>query len=183
MASGFATVSGSVLAAYIGFGANPANLITASVMAAPASLCLSKLIYPETKESKTTSDNIVMQKSDASSLLDAATNGCIQATELVLCIIANLIGFVAFIAFFNGVLGFFGGLIGVSDLSLQFLLGKVFIPIAWLIGVPTEDCEIVGQIIGIKTVVNEFVAFEQLGKEIANGLGVSGRGFCFIRLL
>lgn len=152
-------------------------------MAAPASLCLSKLIYPETKESKTTSDNIVMQKSDASSLLDAATNGCIQATELVLCIIANLIGFVAFIAFFNGVLGFFGGLIGVSDLSLQFLLGKVFIPIAWLIGVPTEDCEIVGQIIGIKTVVNEFVAFEQLGKEIANGLGVSGRLFYLQRTL
>lgn len=172
MASGFATVSGSVLAAYIGFGANPANLITASVMAAPASLCLSKLIYPETKESQTTSKNIVMQKSDSTSLLDAATNGAIQATELVLCIIANLIGFVAFIAFFNGVLGYFGGLIGATDLSLQFILGKVFIPIAWLIGVPTEDCEIVGQIIGIKTVVNEFVAFEQLGKEIANGLGV-----------
>lgn len=63
MASGFATVSGSVLAAYIGFGANPANLITASVMAAPASLCLSKLIWPETQESQTTSKNIVMQKS------------------------------------------------------------------------------------------------------------------------
>lgn len=173
MASGFATVSGSVLAAYIGFGANPANLITASVMAAPASLCLSKLIYPETKESQTTSKNIVMQKSESTSLLDAATNGAIQATELVLCIIANLIGFVAFIAFVNGVLGFFGTLVGVTDLSLQLILGKVFIPIAWLIGVPIEDCEIVGQIIGIKTVVNEFVAFEQLGKEIANGLGVS----------
>lgn len=174
MASGFATVSGSVLAAYIGFGANPANLITASVMAAPASLCLSKLIYPETQESQTTSKNIVMQKSESNSLLDAATNGAVQATELVLCIVANLIGFVAFIAFINGLLAFFGSLVGATDLSLQLILGKVFIPIAWLIGVPLEDCEVVGQIIGIKTVVNEFVAFEQLGKEVANGvIGVS----------
>lgn len=179
MASGFATVSGSVLAAYIGFGANPANLITASVMAAPASLCLSKLIYPETMVSQTTSKNIVMEKSESTSLLDAATNGAIQATELVLCIIANLIGFVAFIAFVNGVLGFFGTLVGVGELSLQLILGKVFIPIAWLIGVPNEDCEIVGQIIGIKTVVNEFVAFEQLGKEIAKGLGVSKQIYLF----
>lgn len=177
MASGFATVSGSVLAAYIGFGANPANLITASVMAAPASLCLSKLIYPETKDSQTTSKNIVMQKSESTSLLDAATNGAIQATELVLCIIANLIGFVAFIAFINGVFGYFGGLIGEPNLSLQLILGKVFIPIAWLIGVPVDDCEIVGQIIGIKSVVNEFVAFERLGQEIKNGLNVRNREF------
>lgn len=104
--------------------------------------------------------------------MDAATNGAIQATELVLCIIANLIGFVAFIAFFNGVLGFFGHLVGWNELSMQFILGKVFIPIAWLIGVPVEDCETVAQIIGIKSVVNEFVAFKQLGDEIANGLGV-----------
>lgn len=85
-----------------------------------------------------------------------------------------MIGFVAFIAFFNGVLGFFGSLVGETGLSMHFILGKVFIPIAWLIGVPIEDCEVVAQIIGIKTVVNEFVAFEQLGKEIENGLGVSG---------
>lgn len=95
-----------------------------------------------------------------------------QATELVLCIIANLIGFVAFIAFVNGVLGYFGGLIGVESLSMQLILGKVFIPIAWVIGVPIEECEIVAQIIGIKTVVNEFIAFEQLGEEIAKGLSV-----------
>lgn len=104
--------------------------------------------------------------------MDAATNGAMQATEIILCITASLIAFVAFIAFFNGVLGFFGNLVGVQDLSMQFILGKVFIPIAWLIGVPVEDCEVVGQIIGIKTVVNEFVAFEQLGREIENGLGV-----------
>lgn len=173
MASGFATVSGSVLAAYITFGADPANLITASVMAAPASLCVAKLVYPETEESQTTKKNMEIAKSESSSLLDAATNGALQATELVLGIIANLIAFVSFIAFFNGILQYFGMLVGFEGLTMQFIMGKVFIPIAWLIGVRTEDCEIVARIIGMKSIINEFIAFEALGVEIANGLHVS----------
>uniref|UniRef100_A0A1L8DEH6 Sodium/nucleoside cotransporter n=2 Tax=Nyssomyia neivai TaxID=330878 RepID=A0A1L8DEH6_9DIPT len=169
MTSGFATVSGSVLAAYISFGANPAYLITATVMAAPGSLCYSKLFYPETEKSETRSDNIVMEKSEDTSILDAATNGAVTAIALVLGITANLIAFVAFIAFINGLLGFFGHLVGAENISLEMIFGKIFLPLAWIIGVPNEDCDRIGQIIGIKTVVNEFVAYKALGDAITEG--------------
>uniref|UniRef100_A0A1B0DND1 Uncharacterized protein n=1 Tax=Phlebotomus papatasi TaxID=29031 RepID=A0A1B0DND1_PHLPP len=170
MTSGFATVAGSVLAAYISFGANPAYLITATVMAAPGSLCYSKLFYPETEKSITSSDNIEMEKTTDSSILDAATNGAVTAISLVLGIIANLIAFVSFVAFINGLLGFFGNLVGADDISLELIFGKIFLPLAWIIGVPDQDCDRIGQIIGIKTVVNEFVAYKALGDAISEGV-------------
>ncbi|GAB0097940.1 Sodium/nucleoside cotransporter [Sergentomyia squamirostris] len=169
MTSCLATVAGSVLAAYISFGADPAYLITATVMAAPGSLCYSKLFYPETEKSLTSSDNIVMEKTTDSSILDAATNGAVIAVSLVLSAIANLIAFVSFIAFVNGVMGFFGQLVGATDISLEMIFGKIFLPVAWIIGVPIEDCDRIAQIIGIKTVVNEFVAYKALGEAIQEG--------------
>lgn len=166
MTSGFATVSGTVLAAYISFGANPAHLITASVMAAPGALCFAKLIYPETEESKTRSDNIQMEESTDSSILDAASNGANAATPLVLGIIANLIAFVAFIAFINGMLSWFGWRVGWEDISLEMIFGAIFRPLAFVMGVPWDDSYYVGKVIGIKMIVNEFVAFERLGEFI-----------------
>ncbi|KFB43851.1 hypothetical protein ZHAS_00011701 [Anopheles sinensis] len=166
MTSGFATVSGTVLAAYISFGANPAHLITASVMAAPGALCFAKMIYPETEESKTRSDNIQMEESTDSSILDAASNGANAATPLVLGIIANLIAFVAFIAFINGMLSWFGWRVGWEDISLEMIFGAIFRPLAFVMGVPWDDSYYVGKVIGIKMVVNEFVAFERLGEFI-----------------
>ncbi|XP_041772131.1 solute carrier family 28 member 3-like isoform X1 [Anopheles merus] len=166
MTSGYATVSGTVLAAYISFGANPAHLITASVMAAPGALCFAKMIYPETEESKTRSDNIQMEESTDSSMLDAASNGASAATPLVLGIIANLIAFVSFIAFLNGVLSWFGWRVGWEDVSLESIFGAVFRPLAFVMGVPWDDSYYVGKVIGIKMIVNEFVAFERLGEFI-----------------
>ncbi|XP_065087903.1 solute carrier family 28 member 3 isoform X2 [Ochlerotatus camptorhynchus] len=166
MSSGFATVSGTVLAAYISFGAQPAHLITASVMAAPAALCFAKLIYPETEESKTRSDNIQMEKSPDSSVLDAASNGANTATALVLGIIANLIAFVSFIAFLNGVLGWLGELVGFEDISLENIFGTIFRPLAFAMGVPWDESYYVGKLIGTKTIVNEFVAYQRLGEFI-----------------
>ncbi|XP_035786695.1 solute carrier family 28 member 3-like isoform X1 [Anopheles albimanus] len=166
MTSGFATVSGTVLAAYISFGANPAHLITASVMAAPGALCFAKMIYPETQESKTRSDNIQMEESPDSSVLDAASNGANAATPLVLGIIANLVAFVAFIAFVNGVLAWLGMRVGWEDVSLENIFGAVFRPLAYVMGVPWDDSYYVGKVIGIKMIVNEFVAFERLGEFI-----------------
>ncbi|XP_021696985.1 solute carrier family 28 member 3 isoform X1 [Aedes aegypti] len=174
MTSGFATVSGTVLAAYISFGAQPAHLITASVMAAPAALCFAKLIYPETEESKTRSDNIQMEKSPDSSVLDAASNGANTATALVLGIIANLIAFVSFIAFLNGVLGWLGELVGWEDVSLENIFGTVFRPLAFVMGVPWDESYYVGKLIGIKTIVNEFVAYQKLG-EFIEGKFLSAR--------
>ncbi|KAJ9591155.1 hypothetical protein L9F63_002310, partial [Diploptera punctata] len=164
MTGGFATVAGSVLAAYISFGVSAAHLITASVMSAPAALCYAKLFYPETEESRNRSDNIVIEKTDDSSALDAATKGALAGIHLVLGIIANIIAFIAFIAFLNGLLSWLGMLVGVEGFTFEFILGKVFIPLAWIMGVQASECEEVARLIGIKTIVNEFVAYEQLGK-------------------
>uniref|UniRef100_A0A182P5K3 Sodium/nucleoside cotransporter n=1 Tax=Anopheles epiroticus TaxID=199890 RepID=A0A182P5K3_9DIPT len=168
MTSGYATVSGTVLAAYISFGANPAHLITASVMAAPGALCFAKMIYPETEESKTRSDNIQMEESTDSSMLDAASNGASAATPLVLGIIANLIAFVSFIAFVNGVLSWLGWRVGWEDVSLENIFGAIFRPLAFVMGVPWDDSYYVGKVIGIKMIVNEFVAFQRLGDFITD---------------
>ncbi|XP_012270178.1 solute carrier family 28 member 3 [Orussus abietinus] len=164
MCSGFASVSGTVLAAYIGFGAQPAHLITASVMSAPASLCYSKLFYPETEKSLTTFKNIPLQKSDDSGVLDAATKGALAGIPIVLGIIANIIAFVSVIAFMNSILSWLGVLVGVDGLTFEFILSKVFMPLSWIMGVQWDQCEDVATLIGLKTVVNEFVAYQKLGE-------------------
>lgn len=164
MTSGFATVSGTVFAAFIAYGAEPSNLITASVMAAPAALCFSKLFYPETEESKTTTSNIQMEKSEDTSVVDAATNGANIAISLVLGIIANLIAFVSFVAFVNGVLTYLGMLVGIEELTLKLIFSKIFMPLAYMLGVAWKDCENVSELIATKMIINEFVAFERLGQ-------------------
>ncbi|XP_073812986.1 uncharacterized transporter YutK-like isoform X3 [Musca autumnalis] len=168
MVSGFATVSGSVLAAYLSFGASPAHLITSSVMAAPAALAISKLYMPETEESKTAAGNIQLEKSEDSSLLDAASNGASNAIQIVLGVTANLVAFVAFIAFLNAVVSWFGSLVGLEFIDFEWLFSKLFIPLAWGMGVPWEDCNEVAKIVATKTIINEFVAYERLGVLIAN---------------
>lgn len=168
MVSGFATVSGSVLAAYISFGAEASHLITASVMAAPTSLALSKLTWPETEESKTSSSNMEMEKSPDSSVLDAASNGAAQGIMLILNIIANLVAFVAFIAFADGMFRWVTYLVGFEDVGIEFVFGKIFIPVSWAIGIEWEDCEKIAQVIATKTIINEFVAFQRLGVLIEN---------------
>ncbi|CAG4987862.1 unnamed protein product [Colias eurytheme] len=170
LSSGFATVSGTILAAYIGFGASPAHLVTASVMSAPAAVCYSKLLMPETRRSLTRVDNIQEVEKQDQSALSAATRGATNGISLILNIIANLVAFVAAIAFLNGVIGYCGALLGLPDLNLEWLLGKVFIPLCWMMGVPWEECEYVGSLIGLKTVVNEFVAYQRMGEMKKDGL-------------
>lgn len=164
MSSGFATVSGTILAAYIGFGAEPAHLVTASIMSAPAAICYGKLMMPETKKSLTRVDNIQPVISEDQSVLSAATRGATNGVSLILNIIANIVAFVAFIAFINGFLGYCGGLLGNPDINLEFIFGKIFIPLCWVMGVPWEECELVGSLIGLKTIINEFVAYQRLGE-------------------
>ncbi|XP_015110947.1 uncharacterized protein LOC107037099 isoform X2 [Diachasma alloeum] len=169
MCSGFATVSGTVLAAYISFGAQPSHLITASVMSAPAALCYAKLFYPETEKSQTTFKNIPLQKSEDTSVMDAATKGALAGIPLVLGIVANIVAFVSFISFLNGILSWIGGLVGFPALTFEYLLSKAFMPLSWIMGVPWDQCEDVGTLIGLKTVVNEFVAYQKLGEFKAQG--------------
>lgn len=164
MSSGLSTVSGTVLAAYIKFGANPTHLITSTLMAAPAALCYSKLFYPETEKIIVTSDNVRLEKSKDASLLDAASKGAVIAIPLVFGIIANIVAFVSFIALVNSLLSWTGSLVGYKEFTFELILSKVFIPLSWIMGVPWDQCEDVATLIGLKTVVNEFVAYETLGK-------------------
>lgn len=98
------------------------------------------------------------------SVLDAASNGAFAAIALIAGITANLIAFVAFMKFLNGTAAWFGMLVGHDYVSFEWIFGKLFTPLAYIIGIPFEDCEKIGAVIGSKTIVNEFVAFEQLGK-------------------
>ncbi|KAJ8917292.1 hypothetical protein NQ315_002310 [Exocentrus adspersus] len=166
-------VLGSVLAAYVSFGARAQDLITSSIMSAPAALCFSKLTYPETEEVRVHKKNIHALEIEYDSVLDAASKGAVEAFKLVTGIIASVIAFLAFIYVVNGVLGWLGGLVGFVDgdevWSLEAIVGKIFIPISYIMGVPWEECENVGKLIGIKTMVNEFVAFQRMQVMIKSG--------------
>lgn len=105
-----------------------------------------------------------------SSALDAASNGAMAAIPLVAGIVANLIAFVSFISFLNGAIGWLGYLIGHDYLSFEWIFGKLFIPLAYIIGIPWNDCDNIGKVIASKTIINEFVAYQQLGSMKAAGL-------------
>ncbi|XP_030385480.1 sodium/nucleoside cotransporter 1 [Scaptodrosophila lebanonensis] len=168
MVSGFCTVSGTVLAAYLSFGASTAHLITSSVMAAPAALAFAKLYMPETEKSQTSSDSIQLEKSTDSSLLDAASNGATNAIQIVLGIIANIVAFIAFVAFLNGLVNWLGERVGLEDIDFEWIFSKLFIPLAWAMGVPNQDCDKIAKVVATKTIINEFVAYERLGEYIKN---------------
>ncbi|CAH2264224.1 jg22477 [Pararge aegeria aegeria] len=139
-------------------------------MSAPAAICYSKLLLPETRRSLTSIDNIQPVEKQDQSALSAATRGATNGIALILNIIANLVAFVSFIAFLNGVVGYCGGMLGRPDLDLEWIFGKIFIPLSWLMGVPWEECEHVGTLIGLKTIVNEFVAYQRMGQMKKDGL-------------
>nr|XP_022901629.1 solute carrier family 28 member 3-like [Onthophagus taurus] len=162
--SGFASTSGTVFAAYISFGARPEDLITATVMAAPTALYFSKLFYPETEEIQATKHTIKLTQSNFRSVMDAASKGASEASFIVLNIIANLIGFIAFVYWINGILAWMGSLVGYvgeDDIwSIEIAAGYILTPIAFIMGVPWDECQSVGKLLGIKMIVNEFAAFE-----------------------
>ena len=179
MIGGMATVAGGVLAAYIGFlgGEDPElkifyakHLLTASVMAAPGAIVISKILYPET-EKIDTNINITQDKI-GDNFLDAISNGTTEGLKLAANIAAMLLVFIAFIAMGNYILDQFGDLIEInnwidnntvySNLSIEFVLGYLFAPLMWLIGVAKEDMTLMGQLLGIKIVASEFIGYIQL---------------------
>ncbi|MEE8585619.1 MAG: NupC/NupG family nucleoside CNT transporter [Acidobacteriota bacterium] len=165
MTGGMATVSGAILGGYIALGVNPEYLIAASVMAAPASLVMAKLLVPETEHSVTAGKvELQVEKVDVN-IIDAAARGAGQGLKLALNIGAMLIAFVSIIFMLNGILGWLGEFVGFTDanaLTMQGILGTVLAPLTFLMGVPWEDCFNVGQLIGLKIVLNEFLAYTEL---------------------
>lgn len=166
MTGGFATIAGGVMAAYISFGIDPVHLLTASLMSAPAALVAAKLIIPETKRPLTYGDVKIHVETADVNVIDAAARGASEGLNLVLNVGAMLLAFLAIVYMLNWILGYFGSLIGVDTLSLQFILGYLFAPIAWLMGIPWYDCIKAGDLIGQKTILNEFVAYLSLKDQI-----------------
>ena len=199
MIGGMATVAGAVLAAYIGFlgGGNKTlelvfakHLLAASVMAAPGAIVISKILYPQT--AKVNTDVKVSQEKIGSNILDAIANGTTEGLKLAVNVGAMLLVFVAVIAMLNGILSAFGSFEGIeylgwsfmslndiiasttsyNELSIEFILGTIFSPLMWLIGVPSSDTTMMGQLLGIKLAASEFIGYIQLAelKNAANAI-------------
>ena len=161
MVGGLASVSGSILVGYSLLGIPIEYLISASFMAAPAGLIISKMLYPETEFDKIQNE-VKMVKDDSANVVDAASKGAIDGLGLVLNIAAIILAFVALIALVNGLIGWIGGWFGFSNLSLQTILGYIFAPVAAIIGVPWGESVLAGSLIGQKIILNEFVAFTSM---------------------
>ena len=162
MCGGLASVAGGVLAGYAAMGVPLEYLIAASFMAAPGGLLFAKLIKPETQEIQ--NNELQLEKDEHENVLDAAANGATTGLQLALNIGAALLAFIGLIALLNGMLSGIGGWFGLDNLSLQLILGYIFAPIAWLIGVPWNEAILAGSFIGQKIVVNEFVAYSDFIK-------------------
>ncbi len=172
MTGGFATVAGGVLAAYVGillayFPDIAGHLMAASVMSAPAALVVAKLMYPESAQPETAGTlEVSVEKVDVN-VIDAAARGAGEGLHLALNVGAMLLAFIALITMLNGLLGWVGGLAGWNGLTFELLLGWVLAPLAWLMGVPWSDAPVVASLMGVKTVLNEFVAYFQLAGTLA----------------
>jgi CNT family concentrative nucleoside transporter len=165
MVAGMAHVSGAVMAAYVKIaGVAIEHLLTAVIMTAPAAILLSKLFIPETEKPVTAGRVDIEIENEAVNVIDAAARGAGDGLHLALNIAAMLIAFLALIALVNGIFGSIHGVIAVFPQSLEQLFAWLFAPIAWLMGVAWNDCATVGKLLGTRLVMNEFVAFIDLGK-------------------
>jgi CNT family concentrative nucleoside transporter len=166
MVSGMAHVSGAVMAAYVKIaGVDIKHLLTAVIMTAPATIMLAKMLQPEVDEPATAGSVKVEVEKPGVNIIDAAARGAGEGLHLALNIGGMLIAFLALIALVNGVLGWMHTLPGLGWLpgSMQGIMGVLFAPVAWLLGVSWNDCQTVGNLLGTRLVLNEFVAFLQLG--------------------
>ncbi|TVP48928.1 MAG: NupC/NupG family nucleoside CNT transporter [Halomonas sp.] len=182
MCGGLASVAGSVLAGYAALGIPMEYLVAASFMAAPGGLLFAKLIMPETQD-VTDSDSVTKveeeieaQEDKPANVLDAAASGATSGLMLAANVGAMLLAFIALIALVNGILGGVGGWVGFEALSLELILGWLFAPLAFLLGVPWEEATLAGSFIGQKLVVNEFVAYINLAPYIEGEQVVAATG-------
>ncbi|KAA3619879.1 MAG: NupC/NupG family nucleoside CNT transporter [Calditrichaeota bacterium] len=181
MIGGMATIAGGVLAAYVGLlgGTDPEqqlfyakHLLSASIMAAPATIVIAKMLIPETQQSQTMGDINVKVEKTASNTIEAAANGASDGMRLAINVAAMLLAFIALIAMINWIIeGVFTDLLGLTvqdgkPINLEIILGYILSPIAWIIGVPWSDATTVGSLIGQKVVLNEFIAYLQLSQLI-----------------
>lgn len=171
MTSGMAHVSGSIMAAYFAFGAEPRHVLSAVIMTAPGTILVSKMLVPETEQPRT-AGKVVMPEEEADkekkeNLLGAIARGTGDGLHMALNIGAMLIAFLALIALLDGIMGGIHNHVAWFPPSLEGILGWILSPIAWVIGIPWHDCRIVGNLLGTRMVLNELVAFSMLGPQKA----------------
>ena len=166
MTSGMAHVSGSIMAAYFAFGAEPRHVLSAVIMTAPGTILISKMLVPETEQPKT-AGRVVMPEEEPGkekeNLLGAIARGTGDGLHMALNIGAMLIAFIALIHLVDGIFGGIHNHISWFPDTVERVFGYVFAPIAWVIGIPKHDCTAIGNLLGTRMVLNELVAFTQLG--------------------
>src|SRR5213594_3666216 len=163
MTAGMAHVSGSIMAAYIAFGIEARHLLTAVIMTAPGTIMMAKILEPETGHPETLGGvKVDIPRTDVN-VVDAAARGTTEGLHLMLNVIAMLVSFIALIALVNGILGFAHQYVSFVPENLQTVLGWVFYPVAWVMGVPGHDTSTVAGLLGTRMVLNEFIAYAQLG--------------------
>ena len=172
MSGSLACIAGGILVVYVNMGKNAGldlapMLITASLMAAPGALVIAKIIYPETEESQTMGQVKLEVKSDYSNVIDAVSHGAGDGFKIAMNVIAMLIGFIAVIACIDWIMVSIGHLFNPNfDLTLNWIFGKAFYPMAWAMGVPSVDVNNVATLLGQKITINEFVAFKSLTDKV-----------------
>jgi len=158
------------MAAYVGFGIPAEHLLAASVMSCPAALAMAKLSYPETEEASRMDEVMEdMVKDHHRNVFDAMSAGVTTGILMAANIAGHLIAFVAAMAFMNSALTWAGSLVGIEGLTFQLLCSYLLWPVAFMMGVPAEDCKAVGLLLGEKTIVNEFLAYQHLSQMKADG--------------
>jgi CNT family concentrative nucleoside transporter len=174
MVGGLASIAGSVLAGYAQMGVPIEYLVAASFMAAPGGLLMAKLMHPETEVAKNDMSDLPEDPDKPANVLDAAAAGASSGLHLALNVGAMLIAFVGLIAMINGIIGGVSGWFGLEGITLELILGYIFMPLAFLIGVPWNEALVAGSFIGQKIVVNEFVAYLNFAPYL---LDASAEGF------
>ncbi|MBK8845878.1 MAG: NupC/NupG family nucleoside CNT transporter [Bacteroidetes bacterium] len=163
MSGSLACIAGGILVVYVSFGAKAEYLLAASLMAAPGALVISKIVMPETEESETMGKIKLDVKSPYRNMIDAISHGASDGMKISVNVIAMLIGFIGLIALINFILLKSGNFMGLEfKLSLDWIFGKLFTPIAWSMGVPMQDVTTVATLMGQKLTINEFVAFDNM---------------------
>ena len=163
MTAGMAHVSGSIMAAYIAFGIEARHLLTAVIMTAPGTIMMAKILEPETETPETLGGvKVDIPKTDVN-VVDAAARGTTEGLYLMLNVIAMLVSFIALIALLNGGFAWVHGHVSWFPANIQTILGWIFSPIAWVMGVPWHDSGTIGSLLGTRMVLNEFIAYSQLG--------------------
>jgi len=161
MTSGMATIAGTVMAAYVAMGVDAGHIMTASLMSAPAALVIAKVMVPELELSPTKGVVRVAVPRQDVNILDAACRGAGDGLTLTLNVAAMLIAFIALIAFVNWLLGLFGQ-VGERPITLERLTGYLFVPFAWAMGIEPKDVPTIARLLGIRTILNEFIAYQEL---------------------